>query len=141
MRFYDETKPLYPEINASGVGMGASLLKTKSSSSCPRDAEQGNSILKPIAFVSKSISSAEKRYSNIEREALGILLGLKKFCHCCFTKEVRSQAVSCNIQERCSNIMTKTTANPPQNTPIQSQNIEQTWPRSLHIRLALQTRP
>ena len=47
-----------------------------------------NSILKAIKFASKSLSSAEKRYSNIEREAIGILHGLKKFHHYCFTTEV-----------------------------------------------------
>ena len=34
----------------------------------------------------------------------------------------RPQATGGNIQERCGNIITKTTMNPPQNTPIQSQN-------------------
>ena len=53
----------------------------------------------------------------------------------------RSQTVSCKAQERCSNTVTNTTGNPSQNTPIQSQNNIKTWPRSLHSRLALQTKP
>ena len=47
-----------------------------------------NTILYPIAFTSKSLTGAEHRYSNIEREALGILHGLKKFHHYCFAREV-----------------------------------------------------
>ena len=39
-------------------------------------------------FASKSETSAEWRYSNIEREAMGILHGLKKFHHYCFAREV-----------------------------------------------------
>ena len=45
-------------------------------------------ILHPIAFASKCLTGAECRYSNIEREALGILHGLKKFHHYCFAREV-----------------------------------------------------
>ena len=47
-----------------------------------------NTILCPIAFASKSLTGAEHRYSNIEREALGILHGLEKFHHYCFGREV-----------------------------------------------------
>ena len=44
-------------------------------------------MLGPIAFASKSLTSGEMQYSNIEREALGILNGLEKFNHYCFTHE------------------------------------------------------
>ena len=53
----------------------------------------------------------------------------------------RPQATGGNIQERCDNIITKTTTNTPQNTPIQSQNSIHAWPRSLHCRLPIQTKP
>ena len=36
----------------------------------------------------KSLASAEQRYSNIEREALGVPHGLEKFHHNCFGREV-----------------------------------------------------
>ena len=42
----------------------------------------------PIAFASKSLTSAEHRYSNIQREALGMLHGLEKFHHYCFARDV-----------------------------------------------------
>ena len=44
--------------------------------------------LHPIAFASKSLTDAECRYSNIEREALGILHRHEKFHHYCFAREV-----------------------------------------------------
>ena len=47
-----------------------------------------NTILQPIAFASKSLTGAEHRYSNIKHEALGVLHGLEKFHHYCFSREV-----------------------------------------------------
>ena len=78
IKFYDETKLLYIEIDASGVGLGASLLQTRSSIGCPRDEVPGNSIIRPIAFSSKSLTWAEKSYCNIEREALAYYIVLEK---------------------------------------------------------------
>ena len=71
MKFYDDTTPLYLETHAPGTN-------------CPKDTAPDNTILCPIVFVSKSLSGAERRYSNIEHEALGILHGLEKFYHHCF---------------------------------------------------------
>ena len=88
MKLNDETQPLYLEPDALGGRLGAGLLQTRSGTSCPRDKAPNNSILRPIAFTCKSLSSAERRYSNNEREALGILHGLEKFCDNCFAREV-----------------------------------------------------
>ena len=46
--------------SASGVGLGAGLIQTKSCTSCPRDEPPDNSILRSNAFTSKSISKTEK---------------------------------------------------------------------------------
>ena len=88
MKFYNETKPLYLETDASGIGLGAALLQTRDSTTCPKGIVPDNTILRPITFASKSLTSAEYRYSNIEREALGILHCLEKFHHYCFPREV-----------------------------------------------------
>ena len=85
---YDETKPLYVETDVSGVGLGAAFLQTRSNTSFHRDEAPDNRILRPIAFSSKSLTRAEKRYSYIERETLGILYGLEKLHHCCFVREI-----------------------------------------------------
>ena len=57
MKFYGETKPLYIQTDTSGVGLEAALLQTRSNISCPRDETPYNSILRPIAFASKSLTS------------------------------------------------------------------------------------
>ena len=79
MKFNDDTKPLYLETDASGVGLGAALLQLCNDTTCQKDRAPDNIILCPIDFASKSLTWVEQRYSNIKREALGILYGLKSF--------------------------------------------------------------
>ena len=79
MNFYDETKPLYVKTDSSGIGLGSALFQTRDGMTCPKDTAPDNTILRPIMFASKSLSSAEQRNNNIEREAFGILHGLKNF--------------------------------------------------------------
>ena len=82
MKFYDETHPLYLETDASEVRLGAALLQTRSGTSCPRDKAPNHSILRPLTSARKNLSSVESRYSNIEREALGILHRLPSLLIC-----------------------------------------------------------
>ena len=88
MKLYDETKPLYLETDASGIGLGAALLQTRDGTTCPNDIAPDNTILRPITFASKSLPSAEHRYSNIERIAFSILHGFKTCHHYCFARKV-----------------------------------------------------
>ena len=88
MKFYDNTKPLYLETDASRIGLGVALLQTCEGTACQKDIALDNTNLNPIAFASKSLTGAECRYSKIEREALGIIHGLKKFHHNHFAREV-----------------------------------------------------
>ena len=114
MKFYDDTKPLYLETDVSGIGLGAALLQLRGNMGCQKDTAPDNTILHPITFVSKSLTGAEQRYSNIEHEALGILHGLEKFHHYCFGRE----AAGIHIQERCSHIITADSAYPTKNPPV-----------------------
>ena len=82
------SKLLYLETDASGVGLGDALLQLHDNTICQKDRAPDNVILCPIAFASKSLTGAEQRYSNIKREALGILHGLEKFHHYCFHRQV-----------------------------------------------------
>ena len=68
--------------------MGAALLQIRDNMACHTDEVPDNSILRLIAFASKSLNGADKRYINIEREALGILYSLEKFHHYYFAREV-----------------------------------------------------
>ena len=66
MKFYDDTKPLYLETDASGVGLGVALLQLCNNTACQKGMAPDNTNLQPIAFASKSLTGAEQRYSNIK---------------------------------------------------------------------------
>ena len=68
LQYYNTTKPVYVQCDASLFGLGVALLQ-------PDD----NNQLTPIAYASKSLTSAEQRYSCIEREMLSIVFGLQRF--------------------------------------------------------------
>ena len=87
MKFYDKTKaPL--ETRVFVIGLGTALLQTRDGTTCLKDIALDNTFLRSIPFASKSLTSAECRYSNIEREALGMLHALEKFHNYCFSMEV-----------------------------------------------------
>ena len=77
MKFYDAPKPLCLEMDTSIRGIGASSLQIREGMNYRCDEVLDNVTLCPIGFASKSLSNVEQYYSNIDREALGILHGLK----------------------------------------------------------------
>ncbi|MCG8624490.1 MAG: hypothetical protein MJE68_21165, partial [Proteobacteria bacterium] len=63
LRYYDQTKPVTVQADASQRGLGACLV------------QEGQ----PIAFASKSLTDTETRYANIERELLAIVFACQRF--------------------------------------------------------------
>ena len=68
---YYPAKKLDLAVDASQYGLGAVIMHT-----CP-DGKR-----RPIAFASRSLNKHEKGYSQIDKEALAIMFGLKHFCTC-----------------------------------------------------------
>ena len=66
MKFYDDTKLPYLETDASEVGLGVALLQLHDNIACQKYMAPDNTNLHPTAFVSKSLTGAKWRYSNIE---------------------------------------------------------------------------
>ncbi|XP_046856097.1 uncharacterized protein K02A2.6-like [Xenia sp. Carnegie-2017] len=65
---YDPKKPVRLATDASSCGIGAVLSNVS---------DEGEE--QPIAYASRTLSSSEQNYSMIEKEALAIIFGLKKF--------------------------------------------------------------
>jgi len=64
---YDPTKELVLCFDASQYGLGAVLSQVY------------DKLEKPVAYSSRSLSAAERNYSQLEKEGLAIVYGIKKF--------------------------------------------------------------
>ncbi|KAJ8395956.1 hypothetical protein AAFF_G00026640 [Aldrovandia affinis] len=65
LRYYDVTKPIAIQSDASQSGLGCCLM------------QEGQ----PIAFASRALTPAEKNYAQIEKECLSIVFACQRFHH------------------------------------------------------------
>ena len=61
-----QEEQLYLETKALGISVGASLVQVRDGLQFLRNEVPNNATLRQIAFVNKSLTSAETHYSNIE---------------------------------------------------------------------------
>ena len=87
LKFYDPNLPIFIETDASQNGIGVVLLQPLDSNFTLNE----NNIpmkLMPVAFASKTLTSTECNYTNIECELLGVVFGVLHFKHFTFGNEV-----------------------------------------------------
>ena len=68
--YFNSSKPVTLQVDASQVELGGVVLQ-----------KDNNGSQRPVAYASKSLNPAEKRYANIEREMLAVVWGCIKFHH------------------------------------------------------------
>ena len=73
--YYNPDKELVLQVDSSQNGLGAVLMQDG----------------QPIEFASRSLTSSEREWAQIEKEALSILYGLTKFDQYTYARKVRVQ--------------------------------------------------
>lgn len=68
LAYYDDSLPLLLAADASPYGIGAAIMQDH------RDGSR-----RPIAYASRSLNKHEKGYGQLDKEALAIMFGLKRF--------------------------------------------------------------
>ena len=87
LKFYDPSLPTYIETDANQNGIGVILLQPIDSNYTLDEYGIPTSLM-PVDFASKTLTSAEHNYANIDRELLGVVFGVEHFKHFTFGNEV-----------------------------------------------------
>ena len=72
LKFFDPTKPVKLQVDASKSDLGACILQDEN----------------PIAYASRSLTPAEENYSQIEKELLAVVFGCERFNHFVYGRPV-----------------------------------------------------
>lgn len=73
LRYFDPTKPVTLQVDASESGLGGALLQMNNDNQ-----------LQPVAFTSCTMTDTERRYSQMEKKCLAICNAFAKFRHCLY---------------------------------------------------------
>ena len=80
LRFFDTNLPLYIEVDASKKGIGAVMLQPDKNTKNTSSTDIPNN-LRPVSYASKTLTSSESNYLNIEHKLLGVLFSVLHFKH------------------------------------------------------------
>ena len=97
---YDPQNVTMLSANASSLGLGAVLVQ-----------EQDNKEKKPVAYASRSMTSTEQRYAQIEKEALAVTSACEKFNDYILGKDILTETDQNHL---CLSLVQKPWMNYPQ---------------------------
>ena len=89
LKFYDPNLPIFIETDASQNGIGVVLLQPLDSNFTLNENDIPTKLM-PVAFASKTLTSAQHNYANIECVLLGVVFGVLHFKHFTFSNEANS---------------------------------------------------
>ena len=89
--YYNPDDELIVENDACKYGIGSALMQTD----------------RPIAYASRSLSSVEQRYAQIEKEMLAVVFGLERFRHYTCGRKVTVVTDHKPLVAICSNPLSK----------------------------------
>ena len=89
LMYYDTSKPIILQVDASQVGLGGVLLQEDS---------QGR--IRPVAYASKALTPCETRYANIARKMLAVAWGCIKFHHYLYGRKFICQTDHKPLEDR-----------------------------------------
>ena len=79
-QFFNQDLPLYIEVDVSKKGIGAVMLQPDKNIKNTSSVQIPNN-LRPVTYASKTLTSCESNYSNIEREPLDVLFSVLHLKH------------------------------------------------------------
>lgn len=89
--------------DASPYGVGAVLSHCK----------KGESVKKPLGFMSRTLTPAEKRYSQLDKEGLAVIFGIQRFHKYLYGRAFKS----CTDHKPMINLLNETKAVPQMGSP------------------------
>ena len=106
LAYFDKNKECTIQTDASKTGLGAVLLQDG----------------QPVVYASRTLTDTEHRYSNIERELLGVVLWTGETAPLYFWEanhsRNRSPTINQHLEEGYSNIQPKTAKTAPETGPV-----------------------
>ena len=80
LKYFDSNLPIYIETDASKMVIGIVMLQPDNSVENTSHTEVPNN-LRPVFYASKTLTTTESNYSNIEHEMLGVIFSVLHFKH------------------------------------------------------------
>ena len=87
LKYFDANLPIYIETDASKEGIGVVLMQPNPNVQNMSKTTVPNN-LRPVYYASKTLTTTESNYSNIEREMLGMVFSVLHFKHFTYGQQV-----------------------------------------------------